>query len=300
MQGFFGLDDLRLLRAIGEVGSLSGAARQLGVDHSTAFRRLGALESRVGVRLFERARDGYTPTLAGEAALVSVDRILDDLVDLERRLAGEDLRPEGIVRITTADTLLALVAPLLAELRRAHPGIRIELVVDNAFLTLTKRDADVALRPIAAPPNHLVGRRLAALATAAYAAPGYLAHRPPGRLLPEEDWIGFEDSLGHLLSADWLRRNVDGGRIVCRANSLLALREAARAGMGVAALPCYLADPDSDLRRIGGPIAEMEVSLWLLTHPDLRRVARVRTVIDFLAEALAQHRSLIEGRDSRE
>ncbi|MGE0213966.1 MAG: LysR substrate-binding domain-containing protein, partial [Parvibaculaceae bacterium] len=142
--------------------------------------------------------------------------------------------------------------------------------------------------------------RLAALATAAYAAPGFLAQRTPGRLLPEEDWIGFEDSLGHLLSADWLRRNVDGGRIVCRANSLLALREAARAGMGVAALPCYLADPDSDLRRIGGPIAEMEVSLWLLTHPDLRRVARVRTVIDFLAEALAQHRSLIEGRDSRE
>src|SRR4051794_16437719 len=112
MQGHFALEDLRLVRAIGEAGTLTVAAHRLGVDHSTAFRRLGAVEKRLGVHLFERARDGYTPTHAGEAAIAAAVRILDDL---EHRLAGEDLRPSGVVRLTTTDTLLELIAPILAE-----------------------------------------------------------------------------------------------------------------------------------------------------------------------------------------
>jgi DNA-binding transcriptional LysR family regulator len=294
MQGSFSLDDLRLVRAIGEAGTLTGAARRLEVDHSTAFRRLGAVERRLGAHLFERARDGYTPTPAGEAALAAATRILEDLGDLERRLAGEDLRPSGIVRVTTTDTLLELISPILAGLRAEHPEITVELVVANSFFTLTKRDADIALRPAAAAAENLVGQRLAALATAPYAAPGYLARQPDRIALSAHAWIGFEESLSHLSSAKWVEANVARDRIAYRANSLLALRAAARAGMGVAALPCYLADPDSALRRVQAPLADMEVSLWLLTHPDLRRVARIRTVLDFLAHHFAKQRPLIE------
>jgi DNA-binding transcriptional LysR family regulator len=295
MQGPFALDDLRLVHAIGEVGTLTGAARRLNIDHSTAFRRLGAVEKRLGVHLFERARDGYTPTPAGEAAIGAAARILDDLGDLERRLAGEDLRPSGTVRMTTTDTLLELIGPILADLRARHPEITIELVAANSFFSLTKRDADIAIRPSAAAPENLVGRRLARLATAPYAAPAYLARQAGESALSAHAWIGFEDSLSHLSSAKWVDANVAGDRIVCRTNSLLALRAAARAGMGVAALPCYLGDPDSALRRVHPPLAEMEVSLWLLTHPDLRRVVRVRTVLDFVAERLVEQRALIEG-----
>lgn len=296
MQDVFVLDDLRLISAIGEAGTLTGAARLLAVDHSTAFRRLGALETRLGAQLFERARSGYTSTQAGEAALATAARILGELGNLEHRLAGEDLRPAGVVRVTTTDTLLELTAPIFAALPAEHPEITVELVVANLFLTLTKRDADIAIRPVAAAPEHLTGRRLAMLATAPYAAPAYLARHQGATALPAHDWLGFEESLNHLRSARWVEAKVPKERIVYRADSLLALQAAARAGMGVAALPCYLGDLDPGLRRVHPPLAEMEGSLWLLTHPDLRRVARIRSVLDFLARHLAKRRALIEGR----
>jgi molybdate transport repressor ModE-like protein len=296
MQGRIGWEDLRLVRAIGETGALTGAARRLGVDHSTAFRRLGALEARLGVRLFERARDGYTPTPAGEATLAAAERILGDLGELERRIAGEDLRPSGTVRMTTTDTLLDFLAPCVAALRVTHPEITIEVVATNAFFTLTKRDADVAIRPAASAPEGLVGRRIATLATALYAAPDYLARHPDRSDLRAHDWIGPDESLGHLGSAKWIQSTIFPERVIHRGNSLLALRAAARAGIGVAALPCYLADPDPALRRVHPPLLEMESALWLLTHPDLRRVARIRALLDFLAEWPIDRRQLIEGR----
>jgi DNA-binding transcriptional LysR family regulator len=294
----FSPDDLRLVRAIGAAGTLTGAARALKMDHSTAFRRLGAIEARLGAKLFERARQGYAPTSAGEMVIVAGTRILAELVDLERRLAGEDLRPSGIVRLTTTDTLVELIAPVLAALKTEHPGILVELIVANTFFTLTRREADIALRPAAAAPEGLAGRRLATVATAPYASAAYL-DRCGRRPLRDHDWLGFEDSLSHLRPARWVSANVSEARIVFRADSLLALRSAAVAGFGVAALPCYLADPAIELRRVTTPLPDMEGSLWLLTHPDLRKVARVRTVLDFMAEALSRQRGLIEGKRSR-
>ncbi len=294
--GLIGLEDLQLARAIGEAGTLAGAARRLGVDHSTAFRRLGALEKRLGVRLFERARDGYTPTPAGEAAIATATSLLEGLAALERQLAGEDLRPSGVVRITTTDTLVDFVAPGLAAFRSAHPEITLELVAANAFFTLTRRDADVAIRPSLAVPDHLVGRRLAAIAMAPYAAPAYLAGRGETRSLEAHDWLGLDESLAHLGASTWMGQHVPPERIVFRSSSLLALQAAARAGLGVAPLPCYLGDADTALSRLGPAIPEMASALWLLTHPDLRRVARVRAFLGFMAPWLEQRRELLEGK----
>jgi molybdate transport repressor ModE-like protein len=298
MPDAFSPDDLRLVRAIGAAGTLTGAARALKMDHSTAFRRLGAIEARLGAKLFERARQGYTPTSAGEMVITAGTRILAELVDLERRLAGEDSRPSGIVRLTTTDTLVELIAPVLAALKTEHPGILVELIVANTFYTLTRREADIALRPATAAPEGLAGRRLATVATAPYASAAYL-DRCGRRPLRDYDWLGFEDNLSHLRSARWVSANLSETRIVFRADSLLALRSAAVAGFGVAALPCYLADPARELRRVTTPLPDMEGSLWLLTHPDLRKVARIRTVLDFTAEALSRQRGLIEGKRSR-
>ena len=294
----FSPDDLRLVRAIGAAGTLTGAARLLKVDHSTAFRRLGAIEVRLGAKLFERAREGYTPTSAGEMVIAKGARILAELIDLERRLAGEDLRPSGMVRLTTTDTLVDLIVPVLVALKTQHPDIIVELIVANIFFTLTRREADIALRPAVAAPEGLSGRRLATVATAPYASAAYLK-RTGRKPLREQDWLGFEDSLGHLRSARWMSANLADQRIVFRADSLLALRSAAVAGFGVAALPCYLADPAPGLRRVAAPLPDMEGSLWLLTHPDLRKVARIRSVLDFMATALSRQRGLIEGTTSQ-
>jgi DNA-binding transcriptional LysR family regulator len=294
-QGLLTLEDLHLVHAIGAAGSLTGAARRLALDHSTAFRRLNAIEKRLGARLFERARDGYTPTEAGQVALGTATRLLEDLADLEHRVAGDDVRRSGLVRVTTPDTLGALLGGIFVELRARQPEIAIELIVANTFLALRKRDAHIAIRPASSAPAALVGRRVATVATAFYAAPSYL-DRGPRTALALQEWIGFEESLSHLRSAKWINANVPQQRIVYRADSLLAISAAARAGMGVAALPCYLGDADPDLQRIGGPCKELAVPLWLLTHPDLKRVARIRTVLDFLAQRIAEHGALIEGR----
>ena len=293
-QGTFGLDDLRLVAALAAAGSLAGAARRLRLNHASAWRRLGALEGRLGVRLFERGRGGYAPTPAGEAAIATAERTLGELTELERRLAGQDVRLSGPVRLTTTETLLELVMPALAALRASHPGIVVDLVTDNAFFSLTRRDADIALRPAATAPEGLVARRLGGVATAVYASPAYLAGRDagdPGAL----DWLAPDDGLSHLGSARWIAAQVPPERIVLRASSLTALRTAARAGLGVAALPCLMADADPGLVRVMPPVAEMATSLWLLTHPDLRRAGRIRAVMDLLARELTNRRRLLEG-----
>ena len=235
------------------------------------------------------------PTPAGEEAVAAAARILDEASTLEQRLAGEDLRPSGPVRLTTADTLIDLLTPIFELLRLAHPAIGLELIVSNTFLTLTRRDADIAIRPIAEAPEYCVGRQLAGVATAPYAALTYLEGRSGSLDLAGQSWLGFEDSLSHLRSARWIETHVPPDRIVYRSNSLLALRAAARAGIGVAALPCYLGDRDPSLRRIGPPMPEMEVSLWLLTHETMRNVVRVRAVLDFLTQHLQRERGLFEG-----
>lgn len=286
------------MQAIGEAGTLLGGARRLGIDHSTAFRRLNALEKELGVRLFERARDGYAPTPAGEAMIAAAARVDEEIVGLERRLAGADLRPSGVVRVTTTDTGVDLLTPLFAAFRAAHPQIALEVAIANAFFTLSRRDADVAIRPSVDVPEDVIAHRIAGVATALYGAPAYLAAhaRVP---LAEHAWIGPDDSLSHLGSARWLRENVAPERVAYRANSLVALQAAVRTGLGVAPLPCYLGDPDPQLVRVKGPVAAMATTLWVLIHPDLRRTARIRAFVDFMVPALQRLRPLLEGRAAK-
>src|SRR3954453_7748954 len=293
-QSSFQLDDLRLLAALAAVGSLAGAARRLRVNHASAWRRLGALEGRLGARLFERGRDGYAPTPAGEEAIAVADRTLRELAELERRLAGQDIRPTGPVRLTTTETLLNLVTPALAALRETHPGIVVELITDSAFFTLTRRDADIALRPASAAPDGLVARRLGEVATAIYASETYVTARAVSDVR-SLDWLAPDDSLSHLGSARWIGAEVAPERVVLRASSLTALCAAARAGIGVAPLPCFVGDLEPGLVRVLPPVTEMASVLWLLTHPDLRRTARVRAVLDLLARRFARLRGLLGG-----
>jgi len=289
--------DLQLVRAIGEAGTLLGGARKLGIDHSTAFRRLNALEAQLGVRLFIRARDGYAPTAAGEAMIDVAAQVDADIVALERRLAGADLRPSGTVPVTITDTSIGLLTPVFAAFREAEPDIDLEVAIANQFFVLSKREADVAIRPSVDVPENLVARRIATVATAVYASRRHAASSA-GRELEACDWLAPDDSLRHLLSAEWIGRRILPERVVYRASSLVALQAAAREGLGVAALPCFIGDVDPELSRISDPFDEMAVTLWVLIHPDLRRTARVRAFVEFVAARLEQLRPLIEGRSA--
>lgn len=289
-------DDLRTVLAVGRAGTLSGAARALNVNHSTVFRRVGLIEEGLGVRLFERHRDGYTPTPAGEEVCALAGRMDGDVVALERRLAGRDLRPAGLVRVTTTDTIMAqLLPPILAAFRAAHPEITLEVAAANRFFNLTKRDADVAIRPTSTPPEALVGRRICAVATAVYGAASLGVDGRRERDLMDLPWVGPDDSLGDLKSARWLAAMTPAPTVVCRANSVLGMFAAAKAGLGAAALPCFLADPEPMLRRLQAPLPALATELWLLTHRDLRRVARIRAFLDFVALALSAQRAALAG-----
>lgn len=299
MHSGFEWDDLRYLLAVGRCGSLSGAARALKVNHSTVFRRIGAIEQRLGARLFDRHRDGYAATAAGEAAIALAGEMDRDVVALERRLAGQDLRPSGTVRLTTTDTLTEILVPLCAKFRDLYPEIIVELVTGSEMLNLSRRDADIAVRPSVDPPEELHGRRIGSIAFAAYASRRCLAAAGGTGLERVPQWIGLDDSLSHLLAHRWLREHVAADRMAFRCSSFLAARSAALADIGATLLPCYLGDAIEGLERLGDPLPDAGTELWLLVHDDLRRTARVRALLDFLATELAPLRCLFEGEQAK-
>lgn len=286
-------DDLRHFLAVARAGSLSGAARVLEVNHSTVFRRISAFEEHLGVRLFDRLPNGYVLTPAGEQMREAALRIEEEIASLDRRLAGQDSRLTGTVRITTIDMLALGVLPRhLAAFRAAFPGIELELTISNSVLSLTRREADIALRVSNDPPETLVGRRVSRLVFAAYGSTEYVARQPQADL-GSHDWIGLDSE--HAPLALRFARFLPGVRPVFRANSVAATIAAAKAGIGLAALPCGLADMERDLQRVSSLPGDFTLDLWLLTHEDLRATARIRAVLDFLAARLAVEADLFAG-----
>jgi DNA-binding transcriptional LysR family regulator len=293
-------EDLRFVLAVANAGSLAGAARTLRVNHTTVLRRVGAFEKRMGLRLFERLPTGYVLTPGGEELIAAARNLEEILANVERKLAGQDLRLSGSVRVTTTDTLMASILPgVLAEFHAAHPGIQVELGVSNLMLNLSKRDADVAIRPAKDPPDTLIGRRVATIAFAIYGSPDYVARHRRTNQLAAHQWVGPDDSLAATSVATWMRSELRASEVTLRADSLLGLCHAARAGLGLAALPCYLGDTTPGLVCVHEPIAIMETALWILTHEDLRRAARIRAFTEFAASAFGRRRALLEGAQAR-
>src|SRR5690606_1175983 len=299
MQGSGDWNDLRSFLAIAREGSLQGAARVLGVNHSTVFRRLNALEARLGVRLFDRSPRGYGLTAAGEQMLRSAERVEDEVLGVGGRLLGGDVRLAGSRRVTTTDTLVhGVLGPHLRAFQAAYPGIELELITGNAFFDLSKREADVALRPSRHPGDAMVGRRLAALAVALYAARDYLAAR--GRPASPDELAGHalitgDASLAHLHATRWLSRHVPTSASVLRCN--VGVRQCARCAdvLVLAHLPGFLGDRWPEMGRVLPPDPALAGELWLLTHPDLRRTARVRAFMETIARGIRRERALLEG-----
>lgn len=254
------------------------------------------MEERLGARLFERSRTGYSLTAAGEEMVRLAERMAEDIVDFERRLTGQDLRPQGEVRVTTNDTLVVhLLTPIFASFRKAYPEITLDVVVGNQSLNLSKRDADVAIRATSDPPETLVGRRLAAIPWAIHAAGSLGLTTLDPVDYRSHAWIGLGDNLATLKPGRWLVQHVGEDRIGWRINTVLGLAEAVAEGAGIGLLPCFIAQTFPNLVPLSGPIAEIPGALWILTHPDLRSTARVRVFMDHVGAEIARRRTHIEG-----
>lgn len=284
MYSMLSWDDMCLVHAIADAGTLSGAARALRVSHPTAFRRLNRLEQKMGVRFFDRARDGYTATAAAEEVSALVRLLKNDVLAVERRIAGRDLRPSGTLRVTTTDTLLfGWLSPGLREFRSVYPDIRLELVVSNNVFSLSRREADIAVRPVYKPDQSLVGRRIATIVQATYVAKTLATEADAVQPKSSIDWIGPDESMAYPEYERWLEQ--EGLVDLCRTrvNSVYGMLSATRAGLGWSILPCYLGENDAQLIRVGGAIPSLATDLWILTHPDLRKTERVRVFLDHVA-----------------
>lgn len=292
-------DDLRHFLAVARHGSLAAASRDLGVNQSTVFRRIGQLETSLSARLFDRQARGYALTAIGEEMLQLASKVEDDILAVYRTVASADLEPRGTVHITTLDEVLERIAPDLQQFRERYPGIHLNVNTELRIFSLSRREADVAIRPGDAPTEpDIIGRKLVGLRMAAYVSPDYLKGRKPPRRMSElsgHHLIGFGESRR---DAQTFGKIPDDAPIVYRANSMNGQAIAARAGIGVAMLPTFVGDPDPHLRRLflKQPAAETaESHLWILIHADLRQTARVRAFVDFITEAVRAQRSLYEA-----
>ena len=276
-------DDLRTVLAVAREGSLSGAARVLQVEHSTVFRRLKGIERRFGAALFERSRNGYAATAHGEAVADSARVMEQAALAAERHVVGADVRLSGVVRIATTEMFGCYLLPrVLPSFLEAHPDIEIEIDVSNRNVDLTRREADLALRSTNQPPEHLYGREVGELRYAVFAHRRYFrGGKAPA--LEDLPWIGFDESLRRLEIARWLRTRLPELRTRLRADSLIAMMQAAANGLGAAVLPLFAADFQPGLCRLTEVLDQPRLRLWVLNHAEVRENARVRALSRHLA-----------------
>jgi DNA-binding transcriptional LysR family regulator len=290
-------DDLKVFLAIARQRTLSGAARQLAVDQTTVGRRLQALETSVGARLFDRTSAGFALTGAGETIRASVEQIEATTWSVERSLQGRDASLEGRVRLGTSDSFAAwFLVERLSGLRQRHPGIAIELLTGNRALDLARLEADVSLRLVKPAEPHLIARRIGRAGWALYGAESYVAKHPRrlARALEGHDVVAPDDELRGTVGARWLAANASRARVVLTCNGLLSQAAAVVAGLGLGPLPCLYGDRQPTLRRLSPrPIGFHDI--WLVVHPDVRGSARVRAVMDHLTSVIEKEAALLAG-----
>jgi DNA-binding transcriptional LysR family regulator len=295
--------DLRYALAVGATGSLAGAARQLGVNHTTVLRRLDALEARLGARLFERTRIGYHPTDAGALLLEQARRMADQADEIERRVMGRDRELTGLLRVTTAFVVMEHLLPQpLAAFARAYPGIEVEVVENANLLDLsrrhadespnwTRREADVALRLSHQVADHLVGRPLGTTQCRVYALRGApdlpQSVQPMASLLHDAPWVAFERDAQSRVYDQWMRKHLPPTQVRLRVDIFNALAAVLRTGIAVGLLPTFMERRHPELVAVSEPIAELAVPVWMLTHPDLRQTARVRAFMQHVGDGIA-------------
>ena len=284
--------------AVAEIGSLSGAARRLGVSQPTLTRRMAALEADLQTELFRRSPRGLELTDVGEALLEPARRMEDEAHAAALAVTGRDRALAGLVRITATEGLAnEWLTPELASFHREHPRIVLEILVRNTALNVLRREADIAIRLGRPQQAELVARRVADLQLGLFASRGYVAVHGQPRALDElaaHQAVAFDEAERYTGAGSWLERSLASAEVVYRANTLGAQRAAIRAGFGIGAQSCFIAARDPELVRVL-PEIEVRFEIWLVTHPGLRRSARIRAVYDFLAKRLSESRVLLGG-----
>ncbi|ALA17366.1 MULTISPECIES: LysR family transcriptional regulator [Chelatococcus] len=300
----FDWDDLRFFLAVARAGRLTVAARRLGADHATVSRRITALEDALKAKLFERRPQGYALTEHGERLLAKAETIESEALAAQSEIGGADLALSGTVRIGAPDGFgTFFLAPRIGQLAERYPELEIQLVAMPRLLSLSKREADIAISLNPPKEGKIVARKLADYRLGLYAAPAYLAAHPaiaaPQDLF-EHQLIGYIDDLIFTPELDYLDDIAKGLRPRLQSSNLIAQMHATIAGAGLCVLPDFMAAGDPRLVPVLRREVELVRSFWLIVHADLRDVARVRATVDFLVREAKAARAVLMPQDEVE
>lgn len=291
-------NDLQIFLALERGGTARAAGARLKVSHSTISRRLEAMEQRFGTKLFDRTPDGFVPNASGARILARAQQIEAEMMELERSVIGNDIRLQGDIRLTAPPPVTEyILLPMLEQFQKDYPLITIELNSTYGHADLSRRDADLAIRFSDKPDDYLVGRRLPEFRETVFASPEYIARHWDGDTPVSPEWIGWHED--GPLSLRARKENFPKAPIKWKMPNLSLHARAAVQGLGMASLPCSMGDSIHGLVRVPGAKLIDSYPGWLLTHPDLRRMERVRVFAKFLHEAINAQSDFIGGTQER-
>lgn len=289
-------DDLRYVLMVAEQGTLSGAARALGVNHSTVLRRISAFEAQKGVQVFERTSAGYALTPESRPLLTMLRGIEDQINGLDRAIVKQGLELDGPVRITTSDSIAAAgLTGHVAAFQVQHPGAVVELNITNSYVNFSSLDADITVRPAETLSGELAGERACELLLHIYATPQYLEQNR-GHGHAAHKWLGVAPPITSTMVGEWQRETLPDSAVVLNSSSFVGLRDVAETGLGLAFLPCCIGDPSPHLVRADKFPETLKTYVWVATHKDMIGSRKVRSILSWFVEAIRGDADLFEGR----
>jgi DNA-binding transcriptional LysR family regulator len=275
---------LEYFLAVARAGSLSGAAKQLRVNHSTVARRLDKLEQQLQVRLFDRLNNGYRLTEDGQALKQKAGQIEEQINQIEGVFSGSESELIGSLKVSKPSSGALNLAPLFTEFHRLYPHIDLELTAASARSEINRMEADVAIRLTDNPPEELIAQKLGGLPMLTYASADYLK-RAGTRNPADLDWLVWQTQDSPFNMEATLGNEFPDARIVLRTSSYNEIYEAVSAGMGVSLLSPVRLPKAHKLEAIATDYGS-EIGVWLLSHPDLRNRERIRVFKNFMIEHL--------------
>ncbi|MEJ4047028.1 LysR family transcriptional regulator [Erwinia sp. SLM-02] len=284
-------NDLRFFLTVARTQSLTKTAAALKVSQSTVARRISALENSLKTRLFVHHQTGYFLTDAGQDVLHYAEEVEGKILALESHISGTDMRPAGKVRLATAMTLAShLIIPALPRFNARFPDIVLEVITGINTVSMSRHDADIALRLVRPEQQSLKIRKVGRIDSAVYASKAYLDGHPPVADHSQQGrgFITWDPAFSHLPSAKWLSETCPTAPSALVTTSLVAQIAAVKAGLGLAVLPCFIARQEPELSEVIPAERVFNEDLWLVTHAELTASARVRAVADFLVEIVAE------------
>jgi len=272
-------DNLRYVLAVIDAGSVSAAARDLGVNHATILRRIATFESRYGGAIFEKSASGYR-LLSGKASLVQAIREVENSVlAVERLMLGANPDLSGVVRISSTDTICQYLLPgVLQTLRSEYPHLEIELLSNNSHLNFARMEADLFVRPAMTLPEDMIADAATHLVLRAYGTSGHA-----------DKWFGLQGPLVKSAAAGWMSENVAKESLTAGSDSFVVLSRMARTGAGIAILPSFVGQDVPGLIHLADRMPDIDVPIWVGTHQDLRDIPRIRAVRKVVIAHLSGH-----------